>query len=145
MLDSLSDPILPPLSLSIPLSASTGGYYIGVGAEEMIADGKIKIKQGVEIERLTEKGILFKDGQEREADIIVLATGYSSQRTTIAKIIGDEVAKNVGGLWGQDSQGEIPGVWRNSGVPRFYLQSGNLFQARCFSYAHLPSFPSSLR
>jgi len=102
----------------------------------MIADGKIKIKQGVEIERLTEKGILFKDGEEKEADIIVLATGYSSQRTTIAKIIGDEVAKNVGGLWGQDSQGEIPGVWRNSGVPRFYLQSGNLFQARCFSYVH---------
>ena len=140
MLDSLADSFLHPLPLSIPLSACTGGYYIGVGAEEMIADGKIKIKQGVEIERLTEKGILFKDGEEKEADIIVLATGYSSQRTTIAKIIGDEVAKNVGGLWGQDSQGEIPGVWRNSGVPRFYLQSGNLFQARCFSYVHFSSF-----
>jgi NADH dehydrogenase FAD-containing subunit len=68
----------------------------------MIADGKIKIKQGVEIEKLTSKGVLFKDGEEKEADIIVLATGYSSQRTTIAKIIGDDVAKRVGQLWGED-------------------------------------------
>ncbi|GAA5903013.1 flavin-containing monooxygenase [Sporobolomyces salmoneus] len=123
-----------PAGLFIKYFRDGGGYYIGIeGPEEMIASGKIKIKQGVEIEKLTEKGILFKDGEEREADIIVLATGYSSQRTTIAKVIGDEVAKNVGALWGQDAQGEIPGVWRNSGVPRFYLQSGNLFQARCFS------------
>ncbi|GAA5955765.1 hypothetical protein JCM3765_001845 [Sporobolomyces pararoseus] len=122
-----------PGGLFIKYFRDGGGYYIGVGAEEMIADGKIKIKQGVEIEKFTSKGVLFKDGEEKEADIIVLATGYTSQRETIAKIIGDDVAKRVGPLWGQDAQGEIPGVWSNSGVPHFWLQSGNLFQARCFS------------
>ncbi|GAA5931049.1 flavin-containing monooxygenase [Sporobolomyces koalae] len=122
-----------PGGLFIKYFRDGGGYYIGVGAEEMIADGKIKIKQGVEIEKLTENGVLFKDGVHIEADIVVLATGYQSQRTTIAKVIGDDVAKRVGALWGEDGQGEIPGVWRNSGVPRFWLQSGNLFQARCFS------------
>lgn len=122
-----------PGGLFIKYFRDGGGYYIGVGAEEMIADGKIKIKQGVEIEKLTETGALFKDGTHIEADTIVCATGYSSQRDTIRKVIGDRVADGVGGLWGQDAQGEIPGVWRNSGVPRFYLQSGNLFQARCFS------------
>ncbi|GAA6062801.1 hypothetical protein JCM10212_006162 [Sporobolomyces blumeae] len=122
-----------PGGLFIKYFRDGGGYYIGVGAEEMIADGKIKIKQGVEIEKLSENGVLFKDGTHIEADLIVFATGYTSQRETIRRVIGERVANQVGGLWGKDEQGEIPGVWRNSGVPRFFLQSGNLFQARCFS------------
>ncbi|GAA5907376.1 hypothetical protein JCM5296_002178 [Sporobolomyces johnsonii] len=122
-----------PGGLFIKYFRDGGGYYIDVGCSRLIADGKIKIKQGVEIERLTKDGVLFKDGVEIKADMVVMATGYTSQRETVRKIISDDVADRLGNLWGQDAQGEIPGVWRNSGVPRFYLQSGNLFQARCFS------------
>lgn len=110
-----------------------GGYYIDVGASTMIAEGKIKIKQGVEVTKLTKDGVLFADGTELKADLIVLATGYDTQRTTIKKIISDDVAKSVGPVWGEDSQGEISGAWRNSGVRNFWIQSGNLFQARCYS------------
>ncbi|GAA6040485.1 hypothetical protein JCM8097_004573 [Rhodosporidiobolus ruineniae] len=110
-----------------------GGYYIDVGCSRLIADRKIKIKQGIEIEKLTEKGVLFKDGTEIEADLVVMATGYSSQRSTVRRVISDEVADKLGNVWGQDGQGEIPGVWRYSGQDRFWLMSGNLFQARCFS------------
>ncbi|BGP11269.1 hypothetical protein JCM10049v2_007172 [Rhodotorula toruloides] len=110
-----------------------GGYYIDVGCSRLIADGKIKVKQGVEVERLTKDGVLFKDGVELKADIVVLALGYTSQRDTVRRIVGDDVADRLGGLWGQDAQGEIPGVWRYSGVQRFWLQSGNLAQARIFS------------
>jgi len=46
-----------------------------VGASEMIADGRIKIKSDSELERFTERGVLFKDGSELEADVIILATG----------------------------------------------------------------------
>ena len=46
-----------------------------VGASEMIADGKIKVKSDSELERFTEKGVLFKDGSELEADVIIIATG----------------------------------------------------------------------
>ncbi|KAK4049999.1 hypothetical protein OIV83_003823 [Microbotryomycetes sp. JL201] len=122
-----------PGGLFIKYFRDGGGYYIDVGASSMIAEGKIKIKQGVEVEKLTRDGILFKDGEEIKADIIVLATGYTSQRETIRRIISDEVADGIGSCWGQDEQGEIPGVWRQSGVPRFYIQSGNLFQARVYS------------
>ncbi|GAA6011517.1 hypothetical protein JCM10207_002646 [Rhodosporidiobolus poonsookiae] len=110
-----------------------GGYYIDVGCSRLIADGKIKIKQGVEIEKLTSTGVLFKDGVHIDADMVVMATGYTSQRETVRRVVGDKVADALGPCWGQDGQGEIPTVWRYSGVPRFYLQSGNLFQARCFS------------
>jgi hypothetical protein len=129
-----------------------GGYYIDVGCSRLIADGKIKIKQGVEVERLTAKGVLFADGTEVEADMIgsssfphyvflpsltppslaVMATGYSSssfsslsfpllsltisppptasQRETVARLVGDDVAQRLGSVWGADAQGEIPGV-----------------------------------
>lgn len=70
----------------------------------MIAEGKIKIKQGVEVTKLTKDGVLFADGTELKADLIVLATGYDTQRTTIKKIISDDVAKSVGPVWGEDSQ-----------------------------------------
>ncbi|KPV71896.1 uncharacterized protein RHOBADRAFT_39941 [Rhodotorula graminis WP1] len=122
-----------PGSLFIKYFRDGGGYYIDVGCSRLIADGKIKIKQGVEVEKLTEKGVLFKDGTLIEADMIVMATGYTSQRETVRRIISDDVAERLGSVWGADAQGEIPGVWRYSGVDRFWLQSGNLFQARCYS------------
>lgn len=50
-----------------------GGYYINIGASEMIAAGKIGIKNAG-IERFTEKGIRFDDGTELDADEVVLAT-----------------------------------------------------------------------
>ncbi|KAL7008598.1 hypothetical protein EMMF5_001860 [Cystobasidiomycetes sp. EMM_F5] len=100
---------------------------------KLIADGKIKVKQGQEIKRITENGIEFADGDFREADIIVLATGYGSMRDTVRKVVGPEVADKVGTCWSFDKQGEIHTVWRNSGVPGFWLQCGNFFQARCYS------------
>ncbi|GJN93915.1 hypothetical protein Rhopal_006974-T1 [Rhodotorula paludigena] len=122
-----------PGGLFIKYFRDGGGYYIDVGCSRLIADGKIKVKQGVEIDRLTQDGVLFADGVELKADLVVLATGYTSQRETVRRVISDDVANRLGAVWGEDAQGEIPGVWRYSGVPHLWLQSGNLFQARCFS------------
>jgi len=46
-----------------------------VGASEMIVDGRIRVKSDSELERFTERGVLFKDGSQLEADAIILATG----------------------------------------------------------------------
>lgn len=51
------------------------GYYINVGCSELIIDGKVKIKQGQEVERFEENGVRFKDGSFLPAGIVVLATG----------------------------------------------------------------------
>lgn len=83
----------------------------------MIADGRIKIKQGKNVKKLTKAGVLMEDGVELPADMIVFATGYSSMRETIRRVISADVADRVGPVWGSDAQGEIPVVWRNSGVP----------------------------
>ncbi|MDI1486298.1 MAG: hypothetical protein OHK93_005525 [Ramalina farinacea] len=72
-----------------------GGYYIDVGTSQLIANGKIKIKQGQEIERINAHSLTFKDGSELEADEIVLATGYQNMRETARKIFGDQLADGV--------------------------------------------------
>src|ERR1041385_4042646 len=52
------------------------GYYIDVGASQLIADGKIKLKSGIGIQRLKEHSVVMTDGSELPADLIVYATGY---------------------------------------------------------------------
>ena len=45
------------------------------GASRLIADGRIKIKNGTGISRITRTGIAFEDGTETAADVIIFATG----------------------------------------------------------------------
>lgn len=60
-----------------------GGYYIDVGCSQLIADGKIKVKQGQEIAEVKEHGLELGDGTVLEADEIVFATGFSNMRFVI--------------------------------------------------------------
>ena len=110
-----------------------GGYYINVGASELIAEGKIALKQGAEITRFTLGGIEFADGTVLEADIVVLATGYQNMRESARRILGDEVVDRVRSVWGLDDEGELCTIWRDSGFPHFWFMGGNLQQCRYFS------------
>ena len=110
-----------------------GGYYIDVGASQLIVDGKIKIKQGQGISRLNAHSITFTDGTELAADEIVFATGYQNMRQTARKIFGDELAGRVTDVWGFDEEGETRTMWRPSGHPGFWFFGGNLALCRFYS------------
>ena len=110
-----------------------GGYYLDVGASQLIIDGKIKVKQGQQIDHFEPDGIVFADGDKRQADIVVLATGYLNMKTTARKIFGDKVADRLNDAWGVDQDGELGAMYRDSGHPRFYYMGGNL--AHCRSYS----------
>ncbi|PLB54696.1 putative flavo protein [Aspergillus steynii IBT 23096] len=110
-----------------------GGYYIDVGASQLIADGKIKVKHGQEITEIRPHGIQFADGSELEADEIVLATGYQNMRTQARLLFGDELADRVGDVWGFDREGEFRTMWRRSGHPGFWFMGGNLALCRYYS------------
>ncbi len=110
-----------------------GGYYIDVGGSQLIIDGKVKIKQGQEIEEILPNGIKFGDGTELEADEIIFATGYKNMRTTARDIFGDEVADRVGDIWGYDQEGEMRTIWRKTGHPGFWFHGGNLALCRYYS------------
>lgn len=110
-----------------------GGYYIDVGASQLIIDGKIKIKGGQEIEEITEHGMKFADGSELEAEEIVFATGYQNMRSEARSIFGDELADQVGDIWGFDEEGEMRTIWRPSGHPGFWFMGGNFAFCRYYS------------
>ncbi|KAL4863335.1 hypothetical protein BDV12DRAFT_206618 [Aspergillus spectabilis] len=110
-----------------------GGYYIDVGASQLIVDGKIKIQQGVEISDILPNGMRFADGTELEADEIILATGYQNMRTLSRRIFGDETADAAGDVWGFDENNEMRSIWRPSGHPGLWFMGGNLAISRYYS------------
>ena len=57
------------------------GYYIDVGASELVANGDIKLKSGVSIKSIKPKSVVLTDGTELEADLIVYATGLGSMNS----------------------------------------------------------------
>lgn len=98
-----------------------GGYYIDVGASQLICEGKIKVVQCKEgIKGFSKDALLLQDGREIEADIVILATGYDNMRTTLRKTLGDTVADRANDVWGLDGEGELNAV-RSSAFPRHYL------------------------
>jgi len=110
-----------------------GGYYIDSGASRLIADGRIKIKNGTGISSITRTGIAFEDGTETVADVIIFATGLGDARDTVREICGDAIASRCTAIWGLDKEGELNGCWKEFGVPRLWYISGGLGQCRFHS------------
>ena len=118
------------------------GYYIDVGASELVADGRIKLKSGVGVERINAHSVSFTDGSELPADLIVYATGYGSMNGWAAQLISQEVAYKVGICWGMGSgttkdpgpwEGELRNMWKPTRQPGLWFHGGNLHQSRHYS------------
>lgn len=75
------------------------GYYIDVGASELVANGSIHLKSGVNIEQVNERSVTLTDGTELPADLLVYATGYGSMNGWLADLISPEIADKVGKCW----------------------------------------------
>ncbi|KAI0791868.1 hypothetical protein C8Q75DRAFT_876016 [Abortiporus biennis] len=110
-----------------------GGYYLDVGASQLIIDGKIKLKNDSQIERFTQTGLKFEDGSELDADVVLYATGFADASEPISRIVGDEVSKKVPRIWGIDEEGEVNGCYRELGTPGLWYIMGNLAGCRFFS------------
>lgn len=117
------------------------GYYIDVGASQLIIDGKIKLKAG-QVEEITETGIRLADGTELPADLIVYATGYGSMNGWVADLVGQDAADKVGKVWGLGSdtpkdpgpwEGEQRNMWKPTQVEHLWFHGGNLHQSRHYS------------
>jgi putative flavoprotein involved in K+ transport len=118
------------------------GYYIDVGASELVANGSIKLKSGVNIERINPKSVTLSDGTELPADLIVYATGYGSMNHWLADLVSPEVADRVGKVWGLGSsttkdpgpwEGELRNMWKPTNQKQLWIHGGNLHQSRHYS------------
>ncbi|MEL6103335.1 MAG: NAD(P)/FAD-dependent oxidoreductase [Pseudomonadota bacterium] len=117
------------------------GYYIDVGASELVADGKIKLAHGQAV-RFTENTLVLEDGTELPADLVVFATGYGSMNGWAAQLISQEVADKVGKCWGLGSdtpkdpgpwEGELRNMWKPTQQEALWFHGGNLHQSRHYS------------
>ena len=117
------------------------GYYIDIGASQLIIDGKIKLKRGQVVE-VDETGVILDDGTHLDADVIVYATGYNSMNGWVADLMGQETADRLGKVWGLGSnttkdpgpwEGEQRNMWKPTQVSNLWMHGGNLHQSRHYS------------
>ncbi|WP_434588934.1 NAD(P)/FAD-dependent oxidoreductase [Pseudomonas sp. R4-83] len=120
------------------------GYYIDVGASELLANGTIKLKSapGLGVDHIEADAVVLTDGSRLAADLIVYATGYGSMSGWAAKLISQEVADKVGRCWGLGSgttndpgpyEGELRNMWKPTRQDNLWFHGGNLHQSRHYS------------
>ena len=118
------------------------GYYIDVGASELVANGSIKLRSHVDIQKVNPKSVTLTDGSELPADVLVYATGYGSMNQFLSDIVSPEVANRVGKVWGLGSsttkdpgpwEGELRNMWKPTQQPQLWIHGGNLHQSRHYS------------
>lgn len=128
--------------LAMKYLRSASGYYIDVGASQMVIDGRIKVESGTEIQAIDETGIVLADGCRIDADVIIYATGFGSMEQWVERLISPEVACKVGRCWGYGSgfkgdpgpwEGEIRNMWKPTAQQGLWFMGGNLHQARLYS------------
>jgi putative flavoprotein involved in K+ transport len=117
------------------------GYYIDVGAADLVANGDVKLVRG-QVDHLTEDAVVLEDGTGLPADLVVYATGYTSMNGWAAELISQEVADKVGKCWGLGSgtakdpgpwEGEERNMWKPTRQQALWFHGGNLHQSRHYS------------
>ncbi len=93
------------------------GYYIDVGASDLVANGDVKLRSGVDVVRLTRDAVVLSDGTELPADLVVYATG-----------LGSDTTKDPG-PW----EGELRNMWKPTQQEALWFHGGNLHQSRHYS------------
>lgn len=118
------------------------GYYIDVGACDLIIDGSVKLQSNTDVSHLARDAVVLKNGVTLPADLVVYATGYGSMNGWAADLISPEVADQVGKCWGLGSdttkdpgpwEGEQRNMWKPTQQEGLWFHGGNLHQSRHYS------------
>ncbi|KAF5987671.1 K+ transport flavoprotein [Fusarium coicis] len=140
----------PNQALLSNLIERAGGHYVDVGGTDIIAQGKVSVKAGVEPTAFTEDGLQFSDGSSAAADAVIWCTGFADRdiRSVAAEILGGEkhtvsdgdilgprdIADRLDATWGIDSEGEIRGMWkRHLRLENYWVMGGYTQQHRWHS------------
>lgn len=99
-----------------------GGYYFNVGCSDLIVEGKIRLAQLPELKSLL-----------KEADLVVLATGYKGQEALVEKLFGRELAARVGPIWGFGEEQELRNMFQRTPQPGLWFIAGSFAQCRIYS------------
>jgi hypothetical protein len=107
-----------------------GGYYFNVGCADLVADGKVALRQFDDIAEFTAGGAKMKNDEIVAADLIVLATGYKPWEHLVRRLFGDEIAARVGPIWGFGDGQELRNMYARTPQPGLWFIAGSLAQCR---------------
>jgi cation diffusion facilitator CzcD-associated flavoprotein CzcO len=110
-----------------------GGYYLDAGCAKLIIDGDVGLLQFDQIERFVAGGALLKDGSVMPADLIVLATGFVTQEVLVAKLLGEDMARKAGPVWGFGPDGEMNNMWKRTAQDGLWFVGGSFANCRTYS------------
>jgi len=110
-----------------------GGYNLDAGSSDLMIKGEIGLLQNEAVERFCSEGALLKDGTVVPADLIILATGYYPQGELVCRALGEEMAKYIGPIWGEDRDGELANMFKRTRQEGIWFIAGSLTQARIYS------------
>ena len=99
-----------------------GGYYFNVGCSELIAEGKIRLAQFDELPQLV-----------KDAELVVLSTGYKGQEELVRKLFGDEVVRRIGPIWGFGEAQELRNMFTRTPQRGLWFIAGSFAQCRIYS------------
>ncbi|HEX6690619.1 MAG TPA: FAD-dependent oxidoreductase [Burkholderiales bacterium] len=99
-----------------------GGYYFNVGGSDLIVDGKVRLAQFSELEKLVP-----------DTDLVVLATGYKGQEALIERLFGKEMAQRVGPIWGFGEGQELRNMFQRTPQRGLWFIAGSFAQCRIYS------------
>jgi thioredoxin reductase len=112
------------------LHRTFSGYYLDVGASQVIIDGGIKVLQLGSVATFTTDGVQLIDGSVQHFDAVVLSTGYKNMSAVLEKLLGHEVAERVGPIGGIGDDGEPRNMCRPTGQPHLWMVYGGIMDAR---------------
>ncbi|KAJ7494498.1 FAD/NAD-P-binding domain-containing protein [Mycena galericulata] len=110
-----------------------GGFWLDVGCAELIRSGKVKIKQGAEIDKFLAHSVILTDGSSLEADTVIFATSYEGVCDSMRTVFGNSTIDHVGPVWGLDDEGELRGCYHPTGHPGLWFAAGDFHQSRVAS------------
>jgi putative flavoprotein involved in K+ transport len=116
------------------------GYYMDVGASELVINGQIRVRSGVGVKALGESAVILTDGTEIAADVVVYATGFDG--APALGMLPEDIACKVGRIWGLGSglrndpgpwEGELRNMWKPTAQTGLWFHSHGVGGSRFYS------------
>ena len=110
-----------------------GGFYLNVGASDIIAAGGIEVRQYRDMERFTPGGLVFRDQSSAEFDAVVMCTGYHNRAAELTRWFDSDIASRFVQIGMVGASGEAEHTWIPTEQEGLWFMMGGFQPARIYA------------